>query len=68
MTMAFTCKFVCICLTISSCYVSIPLSLVSKEKAGGLSTLCYNIGFDCQYRVLRKFPGPSYLCSEDGVV
>ena len=34
----------------------------------GLSTLCHNCGFACQQRVLKTFPGPDYLHSEDGVV
>ena len=43
-------------LTISSCYGSIPLTLV------------HGCGFTCQQRVLKTFPGPGYLHSEDGVV
>ena len=35
---------------------------------GGLSTLCHNCGLTCQGRVLKTFPGPGYLLSEDGVV
>ena len=27
----------------------------------------YIYGFDCQQRVLKTFPGPGYLHSEDGV-
>ena len=30
--------------------------------------LCHNCGFACQQRVLKMFPGPGYLRSEDGVV
>ena len=33
---------------------------------GGLSTLCHSCGFACQQRVLKTFPGPGYLRSEDG--
>ena len=33
-----------------------------------LSTLCHSCGFACQQRVLKTFPGPGYLHSEDGVV
>ena len=35
---------------------------------GGLSTVCHSCGFSCQQRVLKTFPGPGYLHSEDGVV
>ena len=28
----------------------------------------YSCGFACQLRVLKTFPGPGYLRSEDGVV
>ena len=30
--------------------------------------LCHSCGFACQQRVLKLFPSPGYLCSEDGVV
>ena len=53
-------------LTISSCYVSIPLALGLIRRDGGLSTLCHSCGFACQQRVLKTFPGPGYLRSEDG--
>ena len=43
-----------------------PCDLI--ERDGGLSTLCHSCGFACQQRVLKTFPGPGYLCSEDGVV
>ena len=66
--MAFTGKFVYIWFTISSCYGSIPLALWLIEKDGGLNTLCHNYGFACQQTVLKTFPGPGYLHSEDGVV
>ena len=55
-------------LTISSCYGSITLTLVLIGREGGLSTLCHSCGFACQQRVLKTFPGPGYLRSEDGVV
>ena len=64
----------CVCinlyiwLTISSCYSSIPLTLGLIGRDGGLSTLCHSCGFACQQRVLKTFPGPGYLHSEDGVV
>ena len=57
-----------ISLTISSCYGSIPLTLGLIGRDGGLSTLCHSYGFACQQRVLKMFPGPDYLRSEDGVV
>ena len=68
LTMAFTGKFVYIWLTISSCYGSIPLALGLIGRDGGLSTLCHSCGFACQQRVLKTFPDPGYLHSEDGVV
>ena len=67
LTMAFTGNLY-IWLTISSCYGSIPLILGLIGREGGLSTLCHNCGFACQQRVLKTFPGPGYICSEDGVV
>ena len=33
-----------------------------------MSALYHNCEFDCQQRVLKTFPGPGYLHSEDGVV
>ena len=44
------------------------LSLGLIERDGGLSTLCHSCRFACQQRVLKTFPGPGYLHSEDGVV
>ena len=55
-------------LTISSCSGSIPLTLVLIGRDGGLSTLCHSCGFACQQRMLKTFPGPAYLRSEDGLV
>ena len=55
-------------LTISSCYGSFPLALGVKGRDGGLSTLYHSCGFACQQRVLKTFPGPGYLRSEDEVV
>ena len=66
--MAFTGKFVYIWLTISSFYSSVPLALGLIERDGGLSPLCHSGGFPCQQRVLKRFRGPDYLLSEDGVV
>ena len=54
--------------TIWSGYGLIPFVLGVIERDGGLSTLCHSCGFDCQQRVLKTFPGPGYLRSEDGVV
>ena len=55
-------------LTISSCYGSIPLGLGFIGRGGGLSTLCHSCRFACQQGVLKSFPGPGYLRSEDGIV
>ena len=55
-------------LTISSCNGSIPLTLGLIGRDGGLSTLCHSYRFACQQRVLKMFPGPDYLHSEDGAV
>ena len=44
-------------------YHSIPLTLGLIGRDGGFSC-----GFACQQRVLKTFPGPGYLRSEDGVV
>ena len=35
---------------------------------GGWSTLGHSYGFACQQRVLKMFPGPGYLHSNDGLV
>ena len=42
--------------------------LMAIERDGDLSTLCQSCKFACQQRVLKPFPGPAYLRSEDGVV
>ena len=55
-------------LTISSCYGLIPLALGLIGRDGGVSTLCHSCEFACQQSVLKTFPGPGYLHSEDGVV
>ena len=36
-------------------------------RDGGLNTLCHNCEFYFQQRVLKRFPGPGYLFSKDGV-
>ena len=68
LTIAFTGEFVYIWLTISSCYGSIPLTLVLLGRDGGFSTLCHDYRFACQQGLLKTFPGSDYLRSEDGVV
>ena len=55
-------------LTISSCYDSIPLILGLIGRDGGLSILCHGCRFACQQSVLKTFPGPGHLRSEDGAV
>ena len=35
------------------------------ESLGGSRTLCHSYGFACQQRVLKTFPGTSYLRSEE---
>ena len=55
-------------LTISSCYGLIPLALGMIVRDDGLSTLCHSCGFACQERVLKTFPRPGNLHSEDDVV
>ena len=54
-------------LTILSCYGSIPFTLGLIGRNGGLSSLCHSCGSASQQRVLKTFPGPGYLPSEDGV-
>ena len=49
-------------------YIYIPLAFGLIGRDGGLSTLCHSCGFACQQRVLKTFPGPGYLRSEDGVI
>ena len=68
--MRYICRyiFVYICLTISSSYYSIHLALGLIGRDGSFSTLCHSCGFACQQRVLKTFPGPDYLHSEDAVV
>ena len=57
-----------ICLTILSCYFTIPLALGMIGKDRDVSTLRHAFGFACQQRVLKTFAGCCYPCSEDGVV
>ena len=55
-------------LKILSCNVSIPLALRLIGRDGVFSILCRSCEFACQKRVLKMFPVPAYLCSEDGEV
>ena len=55
-------------LTMSSCYDLITLALGLIRRDGGLRTPCHSCGFACQQRVLKTFPDPGYLRSEDGVL
>ena len=41
---------------------------LNVERDGSLSTLCHNCGFVYQHRLLETFPGPGYLCFEDGII
>ena len=42
--------------------------LMAIARYVGLSNPCHSCGFACQKRVLKTFPGPGYLRSEDGIV
>ena len=66
----YMCMYISMCMyiNISSCYGSISLTSELIGRDGGLSTLCHSCGFACQQRVVKRFPGPGYLHSEDGVV
>ena len=55
-------------LTTSCSYGSIPLAWGLIGRDCGLSTLCHSCGFACHQWVLKTFPGPGYLYSEDRVV
>ena len=55
-------------LIISSCYGSMHLALCFIDGDAGLRTLCYNCRFDCDQRVLKIFPGPACLHSEEWIV
>ena len=68
MTMAFAGKYVYIYLTISSCYRSVPLTLVFVGWDVGLSSLCHSCVFACQDMVLKTSLGLGYLCSNNAVV
>ena len=48
-------------------YITHLWILVLTERDGSLSTLCHSWRFDYQQRVLKTFPGPGYLSSEDGL-
>ena len=55
-------------LHISFCNDLIPLALWFITRGGGLSILCQSFIFCSQKWVLKTFPLPDYLRSEDGVV
>ena len=57
---------ICVYIYTLGLYIYITLGLIGRDS--GLSTLCHSCGFPCQQRVLKTFPGPGYLHSEDGVV
>ena len=57
-----------ICVIISSCYGSIPLTLGLLGRDGGSGILCHSCGFACQQRVLKTFSTSRYLHSKDRVV
>ena len=40
---------------------------LSHTRDAVLSLLCHSYEFPCQQRVLKMFPGPGYLYSDDGV-
>ena len=42
--------------------------LMAIARYVGLSIPCHSCGFACQKRVLKTFPGPGYLRSDDGIV
>ena len=42
--------------------------LMEIERDGSLSTKCHSCVFACQQKMLKTFPGPGYLRSENGVV
>ena len=50
----------------ASVKLGVAIGLIGRD--GGLNTLRHSCGFACQQRVLKTFPGPGYLHSEDGVV
>ena len=43
-------------------------NLVMIGRNGGLSFLCHSWKFACIQRVIKTFPGSSYLCFEDGIL
>ena len=55
-------------LTISSCYGSIILSFGLIVRDSRLTILCWTCGFACQQSLLKTFPGPGYLHTDDRVV
>ena len=53
----------------ASTYIDVFKSIYTSTYIdGGLITLCHSCEFACHQRVLKTFPGPDYILSEDGVV
>ena len=46
-------------------YGSIPLSLELITSNGGLRSLCHSFRFNYHQLVLKTFPDPHYLCSDN---
>ena len=57
---------VCVCVYIYIYIIYIYIYIYGSH--GCLSYLCHNCGFSCQQRVLKTFPGPGYIHSEDGII
>ena len=55
-------------------WISILKITTNGEKSeymyrdGGLKALCHSFRFAYQQKVLKTFPAPGYLCSENGIV
>lgn len=62
--------FLVICIYITPHFILPRLSslgwLIGRND--GLNNMCHIGGFPCQKRMLKTFPGPGYLLSEDGTV
>ena len=58
----------CISLSISSCYNSIPLALGLIDRDGILITQCHSFGFSCHQSVLKASLGPELQGFRDDVV
>ena len=59
-----------LCIYGSTFHFAMAQSLFLKADKDGwwFEHLCHSCLFACQQRVLKTFPGPGYLLSEDGVV